>query len=659
MADLAKSFHDYSAWRDSLAHGVGQVRAWLDGRKLLDSEGARRIDQALDRLADDKLTVAVVAEFSRGKSELINSIFFADYGKRILPSSAGRTTMCPTELQYDETIPPCIRALPIETRARPGSTSEFKRSNSEWRVYPLNTLSADGMFEAFKLVSETIRVPADEAKMYGLFDPDDIDQRSTVDAEGSVEIPRWRHAVINFPHTLLKQGLVLLDTPGLNAIGAEPELTLSLVPSAHAVLFVLAADTGVTKSDLEMWRHVVRDSGAADNHIAVLNKIDGLWDGLKTVHEIDDEVSRQVEVVSRRLGLPSTRIFPVSAQKGLVAKVTSDDPLLAASRLPELESALVNLLVPAKQRIVRDQTVATLDRIGEEVRQTLNTRERGLIEQLYELRALQGKNSGQIDRMLSRARSESREFEQVARKVVATRFVLNKIAEQAMTQLRRETLRTQALEARERMRKAWMPTRFGAITTEFFDGLRGHLRSANDRIAEMEKMIAGVQQNFAQELGWSLPAPMPFSINDYIGELTRMEEASRVQFSTFSIITRGKWDMIERFLETVVSRCKEIFASAERDVEAWIGSLLPPIEAQVREQRSQLAKRTESVERIRGAQESLDSRIAELETTIEQVQRELDELRIELDAARRLARDGNDGRYEAALISGAELGLNA
>jgi hypothetical protein len=55
--------------------------------------------------------------------------------------------------------------------------------------------------------------------------------------DGLVEVPRWRHAVINFPHPLLKQGLVILDTPGLNAIGAEPELTLSLLPNAHAVLF--------------------------------------------------------------------------------------------------------------------------------------------------------------------------------------------------------------------------------------------------------------------------------------------------------------------------------------------------------------------------------------------------------------------------------------
>jgi hypothetical protein len=39
---------------------------------------------------------------------------------------------------------------------------------------------------------------------------------------------------------------VILDTPGLNAIGTEPELTLNLIPNAHAVLFILAAETGVT-----------------------------------------------------------------------------------------------------------------------------------------------------------------------------------------------------------------------------------------------------------------------------------------------------------------------------------------------------------------------------------------------------------------------------
>ena len=53
-----------------------------------------------------------------------------------------------------------------------------------------------------------------------------------------VEIPAGFHAVINFPHPLLKRAQVILDTPGLNAIGTEPELTLNMLPNAHAILFI-------------------------------------------------------------------------------------------------------------------------------------------------------------------------------------------------------------------------------------------------------------------------------------------------------------------------------------------------------------------------------------------------------------------------------------
>jgi len=77
----------------------------------------------------------------------------------------------------------------------------------------------------------------------------------------------------------------------------------------------------------------------------------------------------------------------------------------------------------------------------------------------------------------------------------------------------------------------------------------------------------------------------------------------------------------------VVSKSREVFAAAERDTEAWVRSLLPPIEVQVREQRAQLKKRAESVARIRDAQESLDARIGELEEALEDVQQRLDELK--------------------------------
>ena len=94
-------------------------------------------------------------------------------------------------------------------------------------------------------------------------------------------MPAWRHALINYPHPLLKRGLVVIDTPGLNAIGAEPELTLGLLPSAHATVFILGADTGVTKSDLAIWREHL--DGRALERFVVLNKIDTLADPLSHV----------------------------------------------------------------------------------------------------------------------------------------------------------------------------------------------------------------------------------------------------------------------------------------------------------------------------------------------------------------------------------------
>ena len=104
---------------------------------------------------------------------------------------------------------------------------------------------------------------------------------------------------------------MILDTPGLNAIGTEPELTLNLLPNAHAVLFILAADAGVTKTDIDVWtKHIVGESPASrEGRLVILNKIDGLWDDLRTAAEIEAEIARQVRT--------SAQLLDASAGAGL------------------------------------------------------------------------------------------------------------------------------------------------------------------------------------------------------------------------------------------------------------------------------------------------------------------------------------------------------
>jgi hypothetical protein len=68
MAPLSSSFEQYGNWRDSLAAAIVELRHWLAESQLLEADAARRMDVAIEKLAEDKLVIAFVAEFSRGKS---------------------------------------------------------------------------------------------------------------------------------------------------------------------------------------------------------------------------------------------------------------------------------------------------------------------------------------------------------------------------------------------------------------------------------------------------------------------------------------------------------------------------------------------------------------------------------------------------------------
>ncbi|MEK7207569.1 MAG: GTPase, partial [Pseudomonadota bacterium] len=76
--NLEQHFEAYSAWRNGLASAITELKSWLLKQELSDAQVDQRLEHVLSTLHDDKLYVAFVAEFSRGKSELINAIFFAN-----------------------------------------------------------------------------------------------------------------------------------------------------------------------------------------------------------------------------------------------------------------------------------------------------------------------------------------------------------------------------------------------------------------------------------------------------------------------------------------------------------------------------------------------------------------------------------------------------
>jgi hypothetical protein len=620
--NLGERIAAFGAWRRELADAVRRYGQWLNDSGLAEPAMQARIERLLERLREDRISIAFVAEFSRGKSELINSIFFAEYGQRVLPSSAGRTTMCPTELMYDPALPASVRLLPIETRTGDASVAELRARRDAWHEIPVVPGDVDSVTSAFAAVRDTLRVPVEEAVALGLFDADDDDSPIKPDAMGEVEIPRWRHAIANIPDPLLEMGLVVIDTPGLNAIGNEPELTLNLIPSADAVLFVLAADAGVTRTDIEVWRENISPSHKSGRFV-VLNKIDGLWDELRDEVQIELEIAEQVASVSRTLDVPPERIFPVSAQKGLVAKIQGDRALLRRSRLGDLERALSHDLIPQQQTLVREHVRRDFDELAGVVSSVVSARRRGVVEQLFELNGLRGKNRNVVDHMAARIKTERAEFEKSLRHLQALRSVFARHSQSIYTAIGVDSLKRHVRVAREVMRASNFSSGLREGMSSLTAASRGDFQEVARLVDEITTLMTAMYRTFNAEHGLSLGSPMVFTVRRYVSELERVETLYRRQFGALTLVTTEKWALMRRFFESVAARIKEIYDMANREIEAWLRSVMAPIEGQVREHQSQLRRRLDSVRRVLDASQSLDSRIAEIDDSRTQVEQQL------------------------------------
>lgn len=617
---ISEQIEAYGRWRGTLQSAIERYRDWLAQSDLADAGLHARLTQIIERLHESKLKVAFVAEFSRGKSELINAIFFAQYGQRIVPSSAGRTTMCPTELLYDPAMPVGIRLLPIDTRLLPVPLAELRHQDEHWRFIPVDMSDIASLRQAFDSVRETILVPTEQATEMGLYHSDDNVGRSA--PPGQTEVPAWRHAIVNIPHPLLELGLVIIDTPGLNAIGAEPELTLNLIPSAHAVLFVLAADTGVTRSDIDVWNAHISKAHRTGRFV-VLNKIDGLWDELRPDSENDLEIARQVVSVSNFLELPTARVYPVSAQKGLVAKINGDSQLLRRSRLKELEHALSEELIPQQQLIVCEQLRRDFDEATAVTLNLLTVRRRNQVEQAFELNSLRGKNQAMIKQMSRRVRDERNDFDDSLRHLAALRSVFTRHSQTMFTHLSQDSLRRHVDRTREMMLASQLSLQLKDGMNALLTAVRLDFEEADKLVSEISQMMSAMYQRFSRDYGLTLGMPLRFSTRRYFNEIEQVAQTHQRQFSLLKLLTINKVVLTQRFFDSAAVNLKKIYAVAIREMEGWLRALMTPLETQVREHQTQLRKRMDSVQRVMDAGESLEERLQELEVARARIERQL------------------------------------
>jgi hypothetical protein len=626
--EFKEQMHEYSLWRAKLMESIEMYHQWRIRHGVNDPHSTNTILNILEGLNSDRITLAFVAEFSRGKTELINALFFSETGVRLLPSAAGRTTMSPTEIFHDEEGS-YIRLLNIESRLEDISLAEFKQKPERWTQFNLNASSPSQMQEAFKELIATKKVAREVADKLGLWNEREAAEQGIVNPE-FVEIPCWRHALISFPHPLLKEGLSILDTPGLNALGTEPELTLSMLPSAHAIIFVLAADTGVTKSDLEMWRNHVCSARGGNKHglAVVMNKIDAMWDDLAGESGYENSIQSQIKTSATVLKINENAIFPVSAKQALLAKVKNDNDLFVRSRLSTLENYLANDIL--KQR--RDILMGTIVRdIGFLINESISLTESSLANatsQLEEFKKVDFENQDMTAKLLAETRDRQNRYManiesfQASRRVftVQTRMLIDSFAKEKIDTIIRNTKNDIAKSL----------TTFGMKQSirKLFDDLRDLLQDSIDISNETRRLVKAIHKKFKDEYGFKEIEPQLFSIKQYQIELEQVfEEGEAFRASAKTTMTEQSI-VINKLYSTLIAKARNILKQAHTDSTTWSNSVLTPLMHQIKDHKKQIESRLQMLRKINDSSGTVAENIASLETGLEPLKRQRDELTI-------------------------------
>lgn len=611
----------YHVWREELTRSVHEYHDWLERTNQLDVQQSIRFYDLLETLNRGRLQLAFLAEFSRGKSELINALFFSSFKERLLPSDVGRTTMCPTEIFHDPNEEPYLKLLSVETRYRDESISQLKNMPVEWSKIRLNVDSAKDMKQALSALADTKRVYALDARMMGLIPMFD-DSGEGPKEDDIVEVPAWRYAIINYPHPLLTNGLSILDTPGLNALGLEPELTLSTVPNAHAVLFLLSIDTGVTKSDLEIWDRYVKAGLPAK--IAVLNKIDLMWDELKTEPEIRAGMQRMMETTCTQLGLPPEKVFAVSAQKALLGRIKGDQEMVERSGIGRLESYLANEIIPIKRQLLAKAVTNEIGAMMVASHRSCSQKLESNQAQLNELAALAGKSRELTMKLWQKVSEEKEAYNNALTEYKVQRTAFNQKRNALMDVFNPTKLDVVCSRSLQAINDSWTTPGLTRGMRELIRLITEEFSSVSMAGEDVLRLMEGVYNTFHQRFKFE---KMDFPVLDFDGPRAKLAalvfETEQFCKDPVNIMMTEKRYMVRKFWRMLVDQARKIFNEARSDTERWLAAVPLPLETQIKDHKAQLQARLDSLAKVNERGGAINEEVNKLQTQRKDIQRQI------------------------------------
>lgn len=635
MHAITERLAELRSWQAGISSQVLGVTDFLRAHDFLTPDIEAALGGALAQVASQKVTVAVIAEVARGKSELINSLFFTDLGRQLLPSGPGKGTRCVTEIRLDREVQTSVRLLPIETRESPKRYDELLKDENLWRSIPFDADSPDSTARALAALSETKRISLSDAVAWGLHG-EGVAVPAAESNVTMVDVPRWRHAIVNYPHPLLDAGLVIIDTPGLAALISEPELARQRVPQADALLFVLDATAGVTKADLEIWRDHLgnarhfRERDKEDSkqlRLIVLNKIDEIkidenLNPTEANHVRLSELDRRVRDVADLLRIDPIRVIPVSARLALDGKLAKDNDKIIRSRLYQLERGLATNLPGNSQDGLHADIVTALSNALETAQATLDSDRFETLQGLQNLSLLREKNEKITASVNSQKDLKHDHLEAAMRELKSIKNVHTTLAESLATIVDVTSAKLDAASTKRAIASNAASTRTYDIVKQYFSVTRAKLVALESKIDEIRVLYSRIGERMRQDFHLMLYDVHPFATQRFFSELQKAQDTAEAEFTkTSNLLVRRGSALAEQFDELIVNRVLHIFEIASRESATWVRGLYISVERPLEALKHQTLGHSANVEKFKSAELDLAERIAEFQAHLDVIKR--------------------------------------
>lgn len=326
----------YSLFKADLLYCINELLA-------VEGVSGRQCEELREKIEANAFNLVVAGQFKRGKTSLINALL----GAEILPVSVVSLTSIATIITYGESV-------------------RTKAHFNDGRVEDINPGS----------LPEYVT---------GKGNPKNVKDVSEV--------------VITYPSPYLKDGVRLIDTPGVGSIYQHnTDVAYRYLPKSDAVLFLLSVDQPMGKAELDFLKDVREYSSKI---FFLLNKADYLNE-----HDLKESLDFSLNVLREAMG-PDIKIFPASARLALEGKLNDSVSMLQKSLLPKFSEALADFLMEEKGNVLIAAAVNNLIKMVSQLRFTLELEAKSLEMPLEELR----QKIAAFERKKEEALTEKRDFD--------------------------------------------------------------------------------------------------------------------------------------------------------------------------------------------------------------------------------------------------------